>query len=129
MTNAQKAARLEEMAANRESDSRGLHDLAQKLGLSELQKQKAVTIAMADADAALLREAAAMMRERGESGWTAQFEREYKGKTLAVVEAQPIGWYWYVDGSADYEAEIAPTLEAAQAAAVAWVDEQEGCDA
>lgn len=78
--------------------------------------------------AALLRECAAMMRERGESGWTAQFEREYKGKTLAVVEAGPVGWYWYVDGSADYEAEIAPTIAAAQAAAVAWVDGQEGRD-
>jgi hypothetical protein len=103
MTNEQKAARLEEIATH--------------------------YIQIGQKDATLLREAAAMMRERGESGWTAQFEREYKGKTLAVVEAGPVGWYWYVDGSADYEAEIAPTLEAAQAAAVAWVDEQEGCDA
>ena len=103
MTNEQKAARLEEIATH--------------------------YIQIGQKDATLLREAAAMMRERGESGWTAQFEREYKGKTLAVVEVGPVGWYWYVDGSADYEAEIAPTLEAAQAAAVAWVDELEGCDA
>lgn len=100
MTNGQKAQRLEEIAA--------------------------CPLCMESADGKLLREAAAMIRERGKSGWTAQFEREYKGKTLAVVEAGPIGWYWYVDGSADYEAEIAPTLAAAQAAAVAWVDEQEG---
>lgn len=103
MTNGQKAQRLEEIAA--------------------------CPLCMESADGKLLREAAAMIRERGESGWTAQFEREYKSKTLAVVEAGPIGWYWYVDGSADYEAEIAPTLQAAQAAAVAWVDEQEGRDA
>ena len=31
MTNEQKAQRLEEMAANREADSRKLHDLAEKL--------------------------------------------------------------------------------------------------
>jgi len=113
MTNEQKAARLEEMAVNQDRLS---------VVLFPADSRKALT------DAALLREAAAMMRERGESGWTAQFEREYKGKTLAVVEAGPVGWYWYVDGSADYEAEIAPTLEAAQAAAVAWADEQEGRD-
>lgn len=53
MNNDQKARRLEEMAANREAD------LAEKLGLSELQEQKAVTIAMADADAALLASAQA----------------------------------------------------------------------
>ena len=62
MTNEQKAVKLEEMAANREADSRGLHDLAEKLGLTELQKQKTATIAMADADAALLAGAEALER-------------------------------------------------------------------
>jgi hypothetical protein len=119
MTNAQKAQRLERQAVWKE---RIAHTAAQDDGNG---KERSAELLI---DAALLREAAAMMRERGESGWTAQFEREYKGKTLAVVEAGPVGWYWYVDGSADYEAEIALTLEAAQAAAVAWVDEQEGRD-
>lgn len=120
MTNEQKAAILDDEAMWKEKIA---HIAAQGddngMGRSEDLMARA----------ALLRECAAMMRERGESGWTAQFKREYKGKTLAVVEAGPVGWYWYVDGSADYQAEIAPTLEAAQAAAVAWVDELEGCDA
>ena len=76
--------------------------------------------------AALLRECAGMMRERGESGWTASFEREHKGRTLTITEARPGRWYWYVDAFPDYSANLADSLEAAQAAAVAWVDEQEG---
>ena len=66
--------------------------------------------------------------ERGESGWKASFEREYKGRTLTITEARPGRWYWYVDAFPDYSANLADSLEAAQAAAVAWVDEQEGCD-
>ena len=81
-----------------------------------------------DADAALLREAAAMMRERGESGWCRSFERQHKGRMLTITEARPGVWYWYVDAFPDYSANLADSLEAAQAAAVAWVDEQEGCD-
>ena len=135
MTNEQKAVKLEEMAANREADSRGLHDLAEKLGLTELQKQKTATIAMADADAALLRESAGMMREQGKVQWVkvaGSAIRQmalYRGWILEVDEGEVL-WSW----SADYSAKglygyQCPTLEAAQAAAVAWVDEQEGRDA
>ena len=77
--------------------------------------------------AALLAGAEAL--ERGESGWTASFEREHKGRTVTITEARPGRWYWYVDAFPDYSANLADTLEAAQAAAVAWVDEQEGRDA
>lgn len=130
ITNAQKAARLEEMAANREADSRGLrglHDLAKKLGLPEPQKQKAVAIAMADADAALLRECAGMMRERGvsevqwdtEGGATKNGLYLWAGPVLngfvclVLKQQKRLHMDWH------------PTLKAAQAAAVAWVDEQE----
>ena len=103
MTNQQKAQRLDEIA---------LHYI--QIGMK---------------DAALLRECAEMMRERGESGWTASFEREHKGRTLTIAEARPGQWYWYVDAFPDYSANLADSFEAAQAAAVAWVDEQEGRDA
>ena len=100
MTNEQKAQRLNEIATH--------------------------YIQIAMKDAALIRECAAMMRERGQPGWWRQFELEHKGRTLTIAEARPGRWYWYVDAFPDYSANLADTLEAAQAAAVAWVDEQEG---
>ncbi len=103
MTNEQKAQRLEEIAA--------------------------CPLCMESTDGKLLREAAAMMRERGQPGWWRQFELEHKGRTLTIAEARPGRWYWYVDAFPDFSANLADTLEAAQAAAVAWVDEQEGRDA
>ena len=157
MTNEQKAVKLEEMAANREADSRGLHDLAEKLGLTELQKQKTATIAMADADAALLREAAGMMREReacpdgyylyskkdekagyndgcilwwkpNGAGYTTNlheagvFTQEYKDKAqrkeLVFVPCH-LAW------GSSFVARTA-WRRSLKAAAVAWVDEQEG---
>ncbi len=130
MTHEQKAVKLEEMAANREADSRGLHDLAEKLGLTELQKQKTATIAMADADAALLRECAAMMRERGKVQWVkvagsaTRHIALYRGWLLEIDKNR--GWWHWSMEAANFYYGRADTLEAAQAAAVAWADEQEG---
>ena len=150
MTNEQKAVKLEEMAANREADSRGLHDLAEKLGLTELQKQKTATIAMADADAALLRECAAMMREResvlehtvgkvhGHDVRVCRCEGHYLPKQPYMWAVRWMGNVIGKSGDAEYEpipssrddefyAEYRfDTPATAQAAAVAWVDEQEG---
>jgi len=129
MTNEQKAARLEEMAANREADSRGLHDLhdlAEKLGLSELQKQKAVTMAMADADAAILREAAAVMRERGTVQWDTEGGAAKNGLYLWAGPVRNGFASLVLKGKKRLHMDWHPTLKAAQIAAVAWVDEQEG---
>jgi hypothetical protein len=109
MTNEQKAAMLEEIA-----------DLYIRIG---------------DKDVALLRECAEMMRERGKAQWmkvagsaTRHFAL-YRGWVLEV-ETNLGRWEWSADAAKDFfEDNWAPTLEAAQSAAVAWVDEQEGRDA
>lgn len=105
MTNEQKAAMLEEIA-----------DLYIRIG---------------DRDVALLREAAEMMRERGKVQWmkvAGSDSRQmalYRGWFLEVGE--DVAWNWLADSSKDFfEENLADSLEAAQAAAVAWVDEQEG---
>ena len=130
MTN-EKAQHLEEMA--KWKDLQGAHWKERSNAAYQShprEKEAAMSFAEAAfAAAVLLREAAEMMRERGESDWTASFEREHKGRTLTITEARPGRWYWYVDAFPDYSANLADTLEAAQAAAVAWVDEQEGRDA
>ena len=109
MTNEQKAQRLDEIATH--------------------------YIQIAMKDAALLRECAAMMRERGAVQWmkvagsaTRHFAL-YRGWVLEV-ETNLGRWEWSADAAKDFfEDNWADTLEAAQAAAVAWVDEQEGRDA
>ena len=82
--------------------------------------------------AALLREAAGMMRERGKVQWDDAEGSEsclavYGGYLLRVDRAS-VPTYWTV-----YDGDVlfvyrwrAADVEAAQAAAVAWVDEQEG---
>jgi hypothetical protein len=116
MTNKQKAKRLEEMAVSQDRLS---------VVLFPADSRKALT------DAALLRECAAMMREWGES--EVQWD--------AVGGAAKNGLYLWAGPCVNGFASLVqrgrrrlyldwhPTLEAAQAAAVAWVDEQEGCDA
>ena len=81
-----------------------------------------------DADVALLREAAAMMRERGTVEWVGSDSRQmalYRGWVLEVDEGE-VSWSWSADSAKGRYGYRGPTLEAAQAAAVAWVDEQEG---
>ena len=105
MTNDQKAARLDEIATH--------------------------YIQIAMKDAALLRECAGMMRERGTVQWmkvAGSASRQvalYRGWILEVDEIR--GWWdWSVEAANFRYENEEPTLEAAQAAAVAWVDEQEG---
>ncbi len=109
LTNAQKAQRLEEMAN--------------------------VCIG---SDADLLRESAAMWRERGGISWTSEGQGMvltsaiYRNRLMAIVGRSGRTFFWTVSKVAAREHEefgTADTLEAAQAAALAWVDEQEGRDA
>jgi hypothetical protein len=106
LTNAQKAQRLEEMAN--------------------------VCIG---SDADLLRESAAMWRERGGISWTSEghgmvlTSAIYRNRLMAIVGRSGRTFFWTVSKVAAREHEefgTADTLEAAQAAAVAWLDEQEG---
>ena len=113
MTNEQKAARLEEMAVNQDRLS---------VVLFPADSRKALT------DAALLREAAAMMRERGTVQWHAEGGAVKNGLYLW---AGPVvhGFASVVQrGRRRLHLDWHPTLEAARSAAVAWVDEQEERD-
>ena len=87
--------------------------------------------------AALLRECAAMMRERGGISWTSEghgmvlTSAVYRNRLIAIVGRSGRTFFWTVSKVAAREHEefgTADALEAAQAAAVAWVDEQEGRD-
>ena len=102
MTNEQKAQRLEEIAA--------------------------CPLCMESADAALLRECAALIRSRSTVEWHAEGGATKNGLYLW---AGPVvnGFASLVQrGRRRLHLDWHPTLEAAQAAAVAWVDEQEGRD-
>ena len=82
-------------------------------------------------DRTLLRECAALMREQKQSseGWRGLLHVDYKGRSLHATSGTVCDWFVY-----DYDSTrvvrlaqgTAPTLAAAQAAAMAWVDEQEG---
>ena len=114
MTNAQKAQRLDEIAT---------HYI--QIGMK---------------DAALLRECAGIMRERGGISWTSEgYGSEgygmvltsaiYRNRLMAIVGRSGRTFCWTVSKVAAREHEevgTADSLQAAQAAAVAWVDEQEG---
>ena len=105
MTNEQKAQRLEEIAA--------------------------CPLCMESTDGKLLREAAAMMRERGVSGvqWGTEGGAIKNGLYLWAGEVAN-GFASLVQrGRRRLHLDWHPTLEAARSAAIAWVDEQEGRDA
>ena len=81
--------------------------------------------------AALLRECAGMMRERGKVQWVkvagsaTRHIALYRGWLLEIDKNR--GWWnWSVEAANFCYESDADTLEAAQAAAVAWLDEQEG---
>ena len=124
MTNEQKAQRLERQAVWKEGIA---HTAAQDDGNG---KERSAELLI---DAALLRECGGMMRERGpdDAMWKARYERRYKRHDLCVYESRPGKWAWRVVyaccvvPSASGEAD---SLAAAQAAAIAWVDEHEGKD-
>ena len=135
MTNEQKAQRLEKAA--KWKDLQGAHwkeqsDVCQS---HPAESKGAMSLAEAEfADAALLRECAGMMRERGKAQWmkvAGSDSRQttcYRGWVLEVDEGEVL-WSWSADSEKGLYGYRGPTLEAAQAAAVAWVDEQEGRDA
>lgn len=113
LSNEQKAARLEEIADNRQARAE--------------EWLVGIACEVALADAALLRESAAMWRERDGVRWE-DFEggeicmAVYKGMLLRVDRSSvPSRWSAY-DCVLGRSADVA----AAQAAAVAWVDGQEG---
>jgi hypothetical protein len=103
MTNEQNAKRLEEMA-----------ETFERLG---------------DTAAALLLESAALWREQPGDGWHTEHEQRYRRFVLRVGKTDGGEWYWqalsrYLDTV--QASGTAPTLPAAHAAAIAWVDAQEG---
>jgi hypothetical protein len=78
--------------------------------------------------AALLRESAALWRDRhpDDALWELEYQRRYKRFDLCVGEGFDGLWRWCATRSGlQAGCGTAPTLAAAQAAAVAWVDRQE----
>lgn len=105
MTNPQKAQRLEEMAAY----------MAENGLWSD--------------DAPLLRESAAMWRERNpdDALWELEYQRRYKRIDLCVIEGFTGQWQWSATRNGAHAwSGWEHTLPAAQSAAMAWVDAQEG---
>ena len=100
MTNEQKAARLEEIAT---------HYI--QIGMK---------------DAALLRECAEMMRERGTVEWDTEGGATKNGLHMWAIPAVSGFYLEVIKGHKRLHASWHPTLESARLAAVAWVDEQEG---
>lgn len=87
-------------------------------------------------DSARAGEAQAVVRERGGISWTSEDRGHgmvltsavYRKRLIAIVGRSGRTFFWTVTKVAAREHEefgTADTLEAAQAAAVAWVDEQE----
>ena len=103
MTNDQKAARLDILAAEMEHADNGA------------------------ADAALLRECASLLWEREAVQWqhvgNDEYQAIYKNRTLSV---SPRGWIAYIASLSSIAHGISMDISAAQAAAVAWCDSQEG---
>jgi len=101
--NSQHAARLEEMAAY--------------MAENGLWAQ----------DAPLLRESAAMWRERESAdGWDVEYRKPYKHFWLTISNSSSY-WVWHVSSSPNrplMASGYSPTLDAAKAAAIAWVDAQ-----
>ena len=126
MTNEQKAQRLERQAVWKEGIA---HFAAQDHGNG---KERSAELLI---DAALLREAAGIMRERKGISWTSEghgmvlTSAVYRNRLVAIIGRSGRTFFWKVSKVEVREHEefgTADSLEAAQAAAVAWVDEQEG---
>ncbi len=120
MTNEQKAARLEAMALGKQCHAKDWSSGAQMHKMF--------------ADASLLLEGATALRDIDNARWR-EAEGEF-GNLIAVHKGVflkiyiPLGrgrrWRWKAWSEARFNLGVAETLEAAQAAAVAWVDSQEG---
>jgi hypothetical protein len=84
---------------------------------------------LGDADAALLRESAQLWREQPGDGWDIEYEMKYKRRKLVITRERADLWYWMIDPDEWGNTTIccpAETLAAAKAAAIQWVDAQEG---
>jgi hypothetical protein len=87
---------------------------------------------LAESDAALFRESAQMWRERDgipADKWSVECRMRHKDYDLLVSKKPTQGvWYWQAWTEDDLLAQTgyAPTLDAAKAAAIQWVDAQEG---
>ena len=80
-------------------------------------------------NATLLRESAALWRERhpDDALWELEYQRRYKRFDLCIGEGFDGLWRWCATRSGlQAGCGTAPSLPAAKAAAVAWVDAQEG---
>lgn len=145
LSNDQKAQRLEELAKREEQGfQEWTYQGLQKTPSSGLTRQECFDKAESHkADAALLRESAAMWRERGGLQWIGDDRMtlaHYKGRGLMAFRPhgddifQDSLWSYLVSeiGGSGVAQRGYPddppvnTMEAAQAAAVAWVDAQEG---
>jgi len=94
-----------------------------------LEEIASCPLCMESGDAPLLRESAALWRERHpeDALWELEYQRRYKRFHLCVGENFAGQWEWSVTyGGLQSGCGSADTLDAAKASAVAWVDGQEG---
>jgi len=87
------------------------------------------TATICDSRAALLRESAALWRERhpDDALWELEYQRRYKRFDLAVFENFIGNWHWSATyGGLQDQSGTAPSLDAAKSAAIQWVDQREG---
>lgn len=127
MTNEEKAQRLEQMAKWADSNALRWKDRAVNCGSHPRESEGCMVLFKAEsADAALLRECAAMMRERGAVRWDTEGGATKDGLYLWAGAVCNGFASMVLKGTRRLYMDWHPNLEAAQAAAVAWVDEQEG---
>lgn len=139
MTNEQKAQRLEEMAAECQSnadyfkdlyDDEALKDRLHPDDYAKAQNSRKLVFDASTERAALLRESAAMWRERGGVQWEKEsgiYSAYYKKHLIQAYPSRSYNLIRYSVGRGNrlIVSSTADTMEAAQAAAVAWVDGQE----
>jgi hypothetical protein len=127
--NEMRAKRLEEMANKTQMESDDSLESASALKPGCKAHARHMTIHMREkTDAALLRESAALWRDRDpeDALWELEYQRRYKRFDLCVGENFAGHWEWSATHCGlRYRQGTAETLRAAQAAAVAWVDAQE----
>lgn len=73
-----------------------------------------------------IREVKELSRQRALADWRTSYDRQYKGRRLLVTERSPGKWFYEIDPAAMHESLGHDLIAAAQEAAMAWVDEQEG---
>lgn len=142
MTNKQKAKRLEEMAGVQKSRAESYlreSKSHEKAGFKDTAGLHADIANLAESDAALLRESAAMWGERDAVRWEdsdgspTKSLALYQGRLLIAWGQEGRTCTWSAskpfDDSRIDEFDTEDTLDAAKAAAIQWVDQQEGCDA